>query len=115
MNNKNQGLNERLAHKKRIQRMKTGVTVFVLTWMLVWMLVSVTLIVKVQSLQNQIDILTENTIRSQQIGQQQNQAAGSNKVKEYEAATGTDAQDEKDAGKSAKDKEQRMRMSGKCI
>ena len=106
MNNKNQGLNERLAHKKRIQRMKTGVTVFVLTWMLVWMLVSVTLIVKVQSLQNQIDILTENTIRSQQIGQQQNQAAGSNKVKEYEAATGTDAQDEKDAGKSAKDKEQ---------
>ena len=43
--------------------MKTGVTVFVLTWMLVWMLVSVTLIVKVQSLQNQIDILTENTIR----------------------------------------------------
>ncbi len=37
MNNKNQGLNERLAHKKRIQRMKTGVTVFVLTWMLVWM------------------------------------------------------------------------------
>ena len=34
--------------------------------------ISVTLIAKVHSLQEQIDIITENTIRSQQVDQQEN-------------------------------------------
>lgn len=91
MDNKNQGLNERLAHKQRIKRMKTGMLLFVLTWMLVCMLVCITLLVKVHSLQDQIDILTESTIRSQQIGQQQNQAAKSSSVAKYEAAAKADS------------------------
>lgn len=82
----NQGLNERLAHKKRVQRIKTGIILFVITWMLVSMLISVTLIVKVFSLQKQIDILTENTIKSQQVEQQENEAAGPGELEKYDSA-----------------------------
>lgn len=97
MDKKKQGLNELLEHKKRIQRMKTGVIIFLLTWMLALMLISVTLIAKVHSLQNQIDILTENTIRSQQIGRQQNQTAKLNKVASYETvANGENTQKKQD-------------------
>lgn len=84
--NNNQGLNERLAHKKRVQRIKTGIILFVITWMLVSMLISVTLIVKVFSLQKQIDILTENTIKSQQVEQQENEAAGPGELEKYDSA-----------------------------
>lgn len=81
MGNNKQGFNERLARKKRVQRMKTGLVLFVLTWMLGWMLVSISLIAKVHSLQEQIDIITENTIRSQPIGRQENQTPNSEQVK----------------------------------
>lgn len=76
MSNKNEGLNDRLERKKRVQRIKTGLIWFLVTWMLAQMLISITLIAKVHSLQEQIDIITENTIRSQQIDQQKNQASG---------------------------------------
>ncbi len=74
MSDKNQGLNDRLERKKRVQRIKTGMLWLLITWMLALMLISVTLIAKVHSLQEQIDIITENTIRSQQVDQQENQA-----------------------------------------
>ncbi len=80
MNDKNEGLNERLAHRKRIQRMKTGLILFIVTWMLAWMLISVALIAKVNSLQDQIDIITKNTIRSQQVEQQENQVEKSGSI-----------------------------------
>ena len=54
--------------------MKTGVVLFIVTWMFAWMLISIALIVKVNSLQEQIDIITKNTIRSQQVEQYENQA-----------------------------------------
>ena len=76
MSNKNEGLNDRLERKKRVQRIKTGLIWFLVTWMLAQMLISITLIAKVYSLQEQIDIITENTIRSQQIDQQDNQTSG---------------------------------------
>ncbi len=99
----NQNLSERLAKKKRVQRLKAGLIVFVLTWMLVGMLISVTLIVKVWSLQDQIDIITENTIRSQQAGRQENQAAMSDNIQEY--GTGTDSDGKNgNSGKDTSDK-----------
>ncbi len=76
MSNKNEGLNDRLERKKRVQRIKTGLIWFLVTWMLAQMLISITLIAKVYSLQEQIDIITENTIRSQQIDQQEHQTSG---------------------------------------
>lgn len=83
MNDKNEGLNERLERKKRVQRMKTGLIWFLVTWMLALMLISVTLIAKVHSLQEQIDIITENTIRSQQVEQQEHQSLNLDHVQKY--------------------------------
>lgn len=86
MSDKNEGLNDRLERKKRVKRMKTGLLWLLITWMLALMLISVTLIAKVHSLQEQIDIITENTIRSQQVDQQENHMP--NTEKDYESVTG---------------------------
>ena len=86
MSDKNEGLNDRLERKKRVKRMKTGLLWLLITWMLALMLISVTLIAKVHSLQEQIDIITENTIRSQQVDQQENHMP--NTGKKYESVTG---------------------------
>lgn len=86
MSDKNEGLNDRLERKKRVKRMKTGLLWLLITWMLALMLISVTLIAKVHSLQEQIDIITENTIRSQQVDQQENHMP--NTDKKYESVTG---------------------------
>lgn len=97
MSDKNQGLNDRLERKKRVQRIKTGMLWLLITWMLALMLISVTLIAKVHSLQEQIDIITENTIRSQQVDQKENHApndSGSAKVQKYDAADSAEAQTE---------------------
>lgn len=92
MSNKNEGLDERLARRKRVQRMKTGLIVFVLTWMLAWMLISVTLIAKVHSLQTQIDTIMENMIRSsQQVEQQENQMEKTSHVQKYDPKKETDS------------------------
>lgn len=96
MNDKNEGLNDRLARKKRVQRMKTGLVWFLLTWLLAQTLISLTLIAKVHSLQEQIDIITENTIRSQQVEQKENQSQKSGGA--YGAVTGKDS---KDSGNAA--------------
>lgn len=96
MNDKNQGLNDRLERKKRVQRMKTGMLWLLITWLLALMLISVTLIAKVHSLQEQIDIITENTIRSQQVDQQENQAPGGDadtgEILKYDAGGGESEQ-----------------------
>ncbi len=101
--NEKKGLNERLAHKKRIQRMKTGLIWFLLTWIVAGMAISIALIVKVHSLQKQIDLLTENTIRSQQVNQQENQSGKSNSVHKYAASAQADGGDGKDKGNSQED------------
>lgn len=103
MSDKNEGLNERIAHKKRIKRMKTALLWILFTWMLALMLISVTLIVKVQSLQEQIDIITENTIRSQQVEQKENQSGNTSQGKQYGMVlkkAGSDALQPEDDGKN---------------
>ncbi len=89
MSDKNEGLNDRLARKKRVQRMKTGLVWFFITWLLAQTLISITLIAKVHSLQEQIDIITENTIRSQQVEQKENQTLSSKDA--LESATGKES------------------------
>lgn len=104
MSDKNQGLNDRLERKKRVQRIKTGMLWLLITWLLALMLISVTLIAKVHSLQEQIDIITENTIRSQQVDQQENQApkdSGSQKVQKYDAASSSARETEQVLSKDA--------------
>jgi len=91
MNEKNEGLNDRLARKKRVQRMKTGLVWFLITWLLAQTLVSITLIAKIHSLQEQIDIITENTIRSQQVEQKENQALNSGES--FDTASGKESEE----------------------
>ena len=100
MSNKNEGLNDRLERKKRVQRIKTGLIWFLVTWMLAQMLISITLIAKVHSLQEQIDIITENTIRSQQIDQQDNQVSSTDDT--YGSVT-KDSSGIKETGASTKE------------
>ncbi len=132
MSDKNQGLNDRLERKKRVQRIKTGMLWLLITWLLALMLISVTLIAKVHSLQEQIDIITENTIRSQQVDQQENQApkdSGSQKVQKYDAASSareteqvlskdalqsvksTDTDKQKDKGERSRKEESRVYLT----
>ncbi len=99
MNDKNEGLNDRLARKKRVQRMKTGLVWFLITWLLAQTLISLTLIAKVHSLQEQIDIITENTIRSQQVEQKENQSQKSGGA--YGAVTGKDSKDRGNAASAS--------------
>lgn len=116
MSDKNEGLNDRLARKKRVQRMKTGLVWFLITWLLAQTLISITLIAKVHSLQEQIDIVTENTIRSQQVDQQENQTL--NTGDSYDAVTGknsnsTKAADMKTAGTAGKAAVNQLKLSAK--
>lgn len=108
MGENQQGLNERLARKKRVQRMKSGFILFIVTWMIAWAVVTVSLIIKVHSLQEQMDILTENTIRTRQIDQQKAKTASSGKVEQYQASDGTEYEASKKAvqqGQEPKEKE----------
>lgn len=112
MSDKNEGLNDRLARKKRVQRMKTGLVWFFITWLLAQTLISITLIAKVYSLQEQIDIITENTIRSQQVDQQENQTPNAGEA--YDSITGQvsggkEASDSKEETESA----DQIRLSAK--
>lgn len=97
MGENQQGLNERLARKKRVQRMKSCFILFIVTWMIAWAVVTVSLIIKVHSLQEQMDILTENTIRTKQINQQKAKAASSGKVEQYQALDGGKVEVSKEA------------------
>lgn len=59
-----QGLKEQRERKARIKRMKTGVVLFLAIWLVVCMALDVVLMVRVSSLQSQIDILAEKVIET---------------------------------------------------
>ena len=63
---KNQGLNERVERKKRVKRLKKAIISFIVLWMFICMLLSIVLMIKVFSLQKQIDVLMESMLRNQQ-------------------------------------------------
>lgn len=59
-----QGLKEQRERKARIKRMKTGIVLFLVIWLVVCMALDVVLMVRVSSLQSQIDILAEKVIET---------------------------------------------------
>ncbi|MCI7129510.1 MAG: polysaccharide deacetylase [Lachnospiraceae bacterium] len=73
MSNKNtkqstpQGLKEQRARRQRINRIKTGIVLFMVAWMILCMVMNVFLMVRVSSLQDQIGILAEKMIERAQV------------------------------------------------
>ena len=68
---KSQSLYDRVKRKKRIKHLKKAIISFVVLWMFICMLLSIVLMVKVFSLQKQIDVLMESMIRNQQISRKE--------------------------------------------
>ena len=62
-----QGLKEQRARRQRINRIKTGIILFIVIWMTLCMLMNIYLMIRVSSLQNQIGILAEKMIESTQM------------------------------------------------
>lgn len=61
-----QGLKEQRARRQRINRIKTGIILFLAVWMAVCMALNIFLMIRVSSLQDQIGILAEKMIESTQ-------------------------------------------------
>ena len=61
-----QGLKEQQARRQRVNRMKTGIVLFIVIWMIICMVCNVFLMFRVSSLQDQIGILAEKMIESTQ-------------------------------------------------
>lgn len=68
------GLKEKRARRRRINRIKTGIITTIVVWMLVSMILCVTLLCKVISLQHQIDRLNAAAVLSGEVQQEENQA-----------------------------------------
>ena len=62
-----QGLKEQRARRQRINRIKTGIILFIVIWMTLCMGFNVFLMIRVSSLQDQIGILAEKMLESTQI------------------------------------------------
>ncbi|MBO5154127.1 MAG: polysaccharide deacetylase [Eubacterium sp.] len=62
-----QGLKEQRARRQRINRIKTGIILFIVIWMTVCMGLNIFLLIRVSSLQNQIGILAEKMLESTQV------------------------------------------------
>ena len=62
-----QGLKEQRARRQRINRIKTGIILFIVIWMAICMGINIFLMVRVSSLQDQIGILAEKMLESTQI------------------------------------------------
>ena len=62
-----QGLKEQRARRQRINRIKTGIILFIVIWMTLCMGCNVFLMIRVSSLQDQIGILAEKMLESTQI------------------------------------------------
>ena len=62
-----QGLREQRARRQRINRIKTGIILFIVIWMTLCMGFNVFLMIRVSSLQDQIGILAEKMLESTQI------------------------------------------------
>lgn len=68
-----QGLKEQRARRQRINRIKTGILLFAAVWMAVCMALSVFLLVRTYSLQEQVTILTDKMLESTQLPAQDKQ------------------------------------------
>ena len=73
------GLKEQRERRKRINRMKMGIITSIFVWMLISMVVCVTLLIKVHSLDNRLELLTQKNTQTNQISTPENKA-GNNKT-----------------------------------
>lgn len=71
------GLKEQRERRKRINRMKMGIIMSIFVWMLISMVVCVTLLVKVHSLENRLELLTDSSVQTNQINTPENKSANS--------------------------------------
>lgn len=78
-----QGLKEQRARRQRVNRIKTGIVLFLAFWMAVCMILNVFLMVRVSSLQDQISILAERMIELTQ-GRTETNAASPELSLDYE-------------------------------
>jgi len=62
-----QGLKEQRARRQRVNRIKTGILLFVVIWMVVCMSLNIFLLVRMDSLEDQVSILTDKMIQGTQI------------------------------------------------
>ena len=77
MNNKPvapQGLKAQRARRQRINRMKTGIVLFIAVWMAICMGLNVFLLIRVSSLQNQIGIIAEKILERTQVNEESSES-----------------------------------------
>ena len=58
----NTGLKKQRERRKRINRIKVGLMMFMLVWMTVSMVVCITLVIKVYSLERQVGIMAQSSV-----------------------------------------------------
>jgi peptidoglycan/xylan/chitin deacetylase (PgdA/CDA1 family) len=68
------GLKEQRERRQRINRIKTGIVLFVVLWMSACMILNIFLMVRVSSLQDQVSILAEKMLESTRLQTEMNQA-----------------------------------------
>jgi peptidoglycan/xylan/chitin deacetylase (PgdA/CDA1 family) len=69
------GLKEQRERRQRINRIKTGILLFVAVWMSACMILNIFLMVRVSSLQDQVSILAEKMLESTRLQAEMNQAS----------------------------------------
>ncbi len=83
----NAGLKKQRERRKRVNRMKLGLVMFMLVWMMVSMVVCVTLVIKVYSLERQVGVMAQSSVWTGQVSKQENEAAN---YQEYDALESTE-------------------------
>lgn len=60
-------LKEQRARRRRVNRIKTGIILFIVGWLTLCMILNVFLLIRVSSIQKQVDVLTESTLNRTQV------------------------------------------------
>lgn len=69
-----QGLKEQRARRNRVNRIKTGIIMFIAIWMVICMVLDIFLIIRVSYQQDQIELLTEKMLQGTQLPAENNAA-----------------------------------------
>ena len=105
-----QGLKEQRARRQRINRIKTGILLFVAIWMAICMGLNIFLMIRVSSLQNQIGILAEKMLESTQLSTKDQLPSPETDAEEPDASD--EATDDKTAGVDPLEAKEKVR---ECI
>lgn len=78
------GLKEQRERRKRVNRIKVGIILSIFVWMLLTVVVCVTLLVKVHSLEQQLDIIAKSSIQTDEVDNKENASANYHEYDEEE-------------------------------